>query len=91
MITLDEVKKYLRIDGDEDNDILTLLISGAEEYLRDAGVPNTLRDSSRYKLAVMLYVALYYENRDPSEADSKFNFALESLILQLRAAGGANV
>lgn len=88
MVTLDEVKKYLRIDGDEDDGILALLISGAEEYLQDAGVPGTVKESARYNLAVMLYVAMYYENRDPGEPVEKFNFALESLILQLRAGGG---
>lgn len=88
MVTLDEVKKYLRIDGDEDDGILSLLISGAEEYLQDAGVPETAKESARYNLAVMLYVAMYYENRDPGEPVEKFNFALESLILQLRAGGG---
>lgn len=85
MVTLDEVKQYIRIDGDEDDAILTLLISGAEEYLRDAGVSDALKDSARYNLAVMLYVAMYYENRDPAEPGNHFNFALESLILQLRA------
>jgi hypothetical protein len=33
---------------------------------------------------VMLYVALHYENRDPSAKMDKFNFALESIILQLK-------
>ncbi|MBN2909151.1 phage gp6-like head-tail connector protein [Polycladomyces sp. WAk] len=81
-LTLDELKTYLRIDGSQDDGILALLIDSAKEYLANAGVPES--DSKLYKLAVMLYVALHYENRDPSAKMDKFNFALESIILQLK-------
>ncbi|MED0676981.1 head-tail connector protein [Aneurinibacillus thermoaerophilus] len=80
--TLDELKTYLRIDGDEDDMLLTLLVGGAKEYLANAGVLES--DGDLYKLAIMLYVALHYENRDPSVKIEKFNFALESIILQLK-------
>jgi uncharacterized phage protein (predicted DNA packaging) len=85
-ITLDEVKNWLRIDGSEDDMLITLLIDGAKEYLSNAGVPES--DSSLYKLAVMLYVALHYENRDPSAKMDKMNFAFESIVLQLKYCGG---
>jgi uncharacterized phage protein (predicted DNA packaging) len=85
-LTLDEVKNYLRIDGSEDDGILTLLVDGAKEYLANAGVPES--DSALYKLAVMLYVALHYENRDPSTKMDKMNFAFESIVLQLKDYGG---
>jgi uncharacterized phage protein (predicted DNA packaging) len=85
-LTLDELKNYLRIDGSEDDMLLTLLIDGAKEYLANAGVPES--DSSLYKLAVMLYVALHYENRDPSAKMDKMNFAFESIVLQLKYCGG---
>jgi uncharacterized phage protein (predicted DNA packaging) len=81
-LSLDELKNYLRIDGSEDDALLTLLVGGAKEYLANAGVPES--DGDLYKLAVMLYVALHYENRDPSVKIEKFNFALESIILQLK-------
>ncbi|MED0702822.1 head-tail connector protein [Aeribacillus composti] len=85
-ISLEELKKYLRIDGSEDDDILTLLIDGAREYLKNAGVPES--ESKLYKLAVMLYVSLHYENRDPSVKIDKLNFAFESIVLQLKDYGG---
>jgi uncharacterized phage protein (predicted DNA packaging) len=86
IIPLDEVKNWLRIDGSEDDMLLTLLIDGAKEYLTNAGVPES--DSALYKLAVMLYVALHYENRDPSAKMDKMNFAFESIVLQLKYSGG---
>jgi uncharacterized phage protein (predicted DNA packaging) len=85
-LTLDEVKNYLRIDGSEDDGILTLLVDGAKEYLKNAGVPES--DSALYKLAIMLYVALHYENRDPSVKIDRLNFAFESIVLQLKEYGG---
>jgi uncharacterized phage protein (predicted DNA packaging) len=85
-ISLEELKKYLRIDGSEDDDILTLLIDSAKEFLKNAGVPES--ESKLYKLAVMLYVSLHYENRDPSVKIDKLNFAFESIVLQLKEYGG---
>lgn len=84
MLELEELKNYLRVDGSEDDAILTLLVSAADEYFADAGIPETAKTTSKYKLAVMLFVALNYENRDPAIEMNKFSFSLESLILQLK-------
>lgn len=86
MPTLEELKAYLRIDGSEDDEILALLMDAAKEYLMNAGIPEPSAEATpkQYNLAVMLYVALHYENRDPSMNMDKFNFALQSIILQLK-------
>jgi len=84
MPTLGELKTYLRIDGSEDDDILALLMDAAKEYLADAGVPEEKNILARYRLAVMLYCSLHYEHRNPAEKIEKLNFALESIILQLK-------
>ncbi|MGV2788104.1 phage gp6-like head-tail connector protein, partial [Clostridium perfringens] len=36
--SLEFLKSYLRIDGSEDDNVLTLLLGAAKEYLRNAGV-----------------------------------------------------
>ena len=76
-------KEWLRIDGSGDDVILAHLISAANEYLANAGVEES--DSPLYELAVMLHVAMYYENRDPAVKIDGFNAALTSIILQLKA------
>lgn len=88
MPTLDELKTYLRIDGSEDDGILALLMDAAKEYLTNAGVPEPSAEapSKLYNLAVMLYVALHYENRDPAQKIERFSYALESIILQLKTS-----
>ena len=35
-ITVEDLKKYLRIDYDEENDLLESFLSGAKSYLVDA-------------------------------------------------------
>lgn len=82
--TMDDLKTYLRIDGDEDDDILVLLIEAANEYLTDAGVPEEAQYSAKYNLAVMLLVSLNYENRNPAAGIEKLGFGVESIILQLK-------
>ncbi|WP_416729204.1 head-tail connector protein [Fictibacillus sp. JL2B1089] len=81
-LTLDELKNWLRIDGSEDDGLLTLLISAAKEDLKDSGVPES--NKPHYKLAVMLYVSLHYENRDPSSKIEKLNKPYQDLILKLK-------
>lgn len=82
MPSLNLVKKYLRIDGDEDNDILDLLIKSAKKDLEDSGVPES--EDPRYEVLVALHTALYNENRDPSIKIDKLNVAYESLLLKLK-------
>lgn len=88
MPSLEELKTYLRIDGSEDDQILALIMDAAKEYLQNAGavLPADSPTSSLYNLAVMLYVALHYENRDPAQKMDRFSFALESIILQLKTS-----
>lgn len=83
-MNLGVIKNYLRIDGDEDDAILGLLIESAVEYLTDAGVPEEANESSKYKLAVLLLVSLNYENRNPGLKIEKIDFSLQSVILQLK-------
>lgn len=82
MPDLSEVKEYMRIDGNDDDALINLLISAAKEFLSNAGVTN--QDSALYRLAVMLYVTLQYENRDPGQKMEKLNTAFQSIILQLK-------
>ncbi|MBP3038067.1 head-tail connector protein [Bacillaceae bacterium Marseille-Q3522] len=86
MPDLTKVKKYLRVDGSEDDDILTLLMDAAVDDLKDSGIQEPVGTTDpRYDLAVMLFVALHFENRDPSMKIDKLNAAYMSLILKLKS------
>lgn len=81
--SLDLLKKYLRIDGSEDDDVLALLLDAAKEYIRNAGVPYPDEESKLYDLAVMLRVHLE-RARDEKEVE-RIGRSLTSIILQLKA------
>ncbi|MCL2225796.1 MAG: head-tail connector protein [Defluviitaleaceae bacterium] len=81
---LDELKEYLRVDHDHDDAQLKMLMCAAKEYLKNAGV--AVCNTPLYRLAVMLYVAVHYENRDGAQKMDGFSHALQSIILQLKAA-----
>lgn len=82
---MDVLKTFLRIDGGEDDKFLALLVNAAENDLEESGVPKERQGDPQYDLAVMLYVCLHYENRDPSAQIDKLNPAYQSLILKLKS------
>lgn len=80
---LNELKLYLRVDGDEDDSVLADLKKAAEEYLSNAGVAKNY-DKELYKLAIKLLVSHWYENRAIVGKADKLAFSLDSIILQLK-------
>ena len=61
---LDEIKLYLRIDTDDEDELLSSLQLSAEEYLLNAGIEKDY-EKQLYKLAVKLLISNWYENRNP--------------------------
>lgn len=85
---LEHVKQYLRIDGDQDNTMLGLLINSAKEYLANAGVE--AQESTLYKLAITMLVTHWYENREQridGRTSRTIELGLQTIILQLRVGG----
>lgn len=77
-LTLEEAKEYLRIDGDEDDNLVSFFISAAKNHMENAGVTDT--ESDLYKMAALIYVADAYENRTTANSGTK----IAGIILQLR-------
>ena len=86
IVTVDEVKTHLRIQYDEEDAYLTSLIAqaqvAAEDYCRTQ-FPDSAPESVR--LAVLLMVGFYYENRDiPDMTTYKaMRMAFDSLLYTL--------
>lgn len=93
-VTLEKIKNYTRIDTDEDDQLLEILISAAQEFLENAtGKKYPLLDENgneiESKLAeifVAQLVAYWYEQRNPLEMKigEDFNKVTQSILLQLR-------
>jgi uncharacterized phage protein (predicted DNA packaging) len=81
---LDEIKVYLRIDGSEEDNFLTSLISAANIYLKNATGYDVDETNDLHKLAVSLLVSHSYENRLPIGSGNNLSFSLESIIMQMR-------
>lgn len=60
---LTSVKQYGKIDWNDEDELIKMLIDAARETLAAAGVPSTA-DSALYRLAVQRLVMHYYENRE---------------------------
>lgn len=67
MITLQDVKGYLRIDFDDDDAMLTGLMSVADEYLRSAIHANYDVTSGRAKMLSLIVISDLYDNRGLTE------------------------
>lgn len=80
MVTLEEMKGYLRVDFSDDDALITQFISSAESLCMDVA---RIEDTEQFwenpiaKIAVMYAVAYLYEHRE--EADH------HELVLTLRA------
>jgi len=80
IVTLEEMKQYLRVDYEDDDQLIASFITTAEQLCRDvlrADEEADLSDDGKVKTAVMYAVAYFYEHRE--EADH------HDLILTLRS------
>ena len=93
MITLDEAKLYMRIDGDEENNLISSLIITAQNIVEDVlrrplsefeTIPETI------KQAMLLTVSTLYEYRQVSKDKESFDIELLHKIL-LRMVGSYRI
>lgn len=81
----EKVKEYLRIDGNQDDEMLELLVKSAKEYMENAGVKE--QSSDLYRLGIMMLVTHWFENREQISGTVPHTLAmgLQSIILQLKS------
>ncbi len=87
VLTVDEVKAHLRIEEDEEDEVISSLIrqaqATAEDFCRvqfDENAPEPVR------LAIMLMVSHYFENRDNPDRTiyGTMRIAFENLLYPYR-------
>ena len=86
MVTLQEVKQYLRIDFEDDDTLLLSLISTAKQLVMDVGRMDEERFSENEDVVrtVMLYTVSYlYENRNTADF-SKLTLTLRAMLFAQR-------
>jgi uncharacterized phage protein (predicted DNA packaging) len=83
---VEELKKYIKVDGNDSDTILTGYQLAAEEYLINAGVAISYA-SPLYKIVVTMVVGTILENPSLLAGNGNIgslNISLTSLIAQLR-------
>ena len=89
LITLEEIKNYLRVDHDEDDELLESLIDSSEQLCMDVARiddKDAFEQEPCSKIAVMYTVAYLYEHRE--DADNKaLTLSIRSLLFGIRREG----
>lgn len=89
IVSLEEMKNYLRVDTSEDDDLISTLIKSAEKIclaiVRQDKEKIIKENFEEYKLAVLYTVAYLYEHRE--EADHhELTITLRSMLFGVRKA-----
>lgn len=87
IVTIDEAKKWLKVDFEEDDDDIQDLINAAEIYLLNATGIKFDNTNPLAKLYCRVLVTEWYENRSLMEeyrTSGKVRFILQSILLQLQ-------
>ena len=89
LVALEEMKQYLRVDFDDDDALLTGIISQSQQFCMDvARISNETEFEEKpvAKIAVMYAVAYLYEHRE--EADMRaLALGLRALMFGIREPG----
>ena len=88
MITLEEAKSYLRVDFDDEDEMIESLIQSSIKHSMDVARVISAEELSKNpngKIAVLYMAAYLYEHRE--EADySELNLTLRALLFGMRKA-----
>ena len=86
MVTLAEAKNYLRVDGDEDNRLISELLLTAKKLCMDVGRMSEdkfERNEDTTRTAVLFTVSYLYENRNTADFH-KLTLTLRSILFAQR-------
>lgn len=88
MLGLEAVKSFLKIDFDDDDVLLTGLMSASEQYLKNATGKTFSEENELATLYKLVLINEWYSNRNLVEGErkrvsEKVRFTLQSVLNQL--------
>lgn len=89
MVTLQEIKNYLRVDHDEDDALLKGILKASRRLCMDilrTDDPEDLKNAENGKIAVMFTAAYLYEHREEADHHA-LTLTLRSLLFGSRKEG----
>lgn len=81
---LEACKRYMRLDGDEEDDVVFALMTAAQAYLEKAGIVPGRAPAAQYNLALWGLTLHYYDHREAVGNESAFPIGLRPVINQLK-------
>lgn len=90
ILTLEETKTWLRVDGSDEDAVIQTLIGAAETYLHNAVEVEFDKTNHLARLYCLVLCADWYENREliGSQPSDKVRFTCQSIMAQLQHAYG---
>ncbi|MBO5869612.1 MAG: phage gp6-like head-tail connector protein [Clostridia bacterium] len=84
-----DIKTYLRINHDKDDDYLLSLIEISKQYIKEQTGVEYVEADKVYRQAVFFMVAHLYDNRSSitEKAVNSVPYTLDALIIHLRLRG----
>lgn len=83
MVTLEQIKNIIRVDTDDDDAYLELLLKAAEEYI--IGAVGAYPDSARADILAAFLVSNMYETRSYTiDKEDKKQYIVKSMLVQLQ-------
>ncbi|MED1642270.1 head-tail connector protein [Brevibacillus agri] len=88
ILTLEETKTWLRVDGTDEDTLIQTLIGAAETYLHNSTEVEFNGTNQLAKLFCLVLCADWYENREliGSQPSDKVRFTCQSIMAQLQHA-----
>ena len=89
MVTLEEMKNYLRVDYEDDDALIENLIAAAKSQCKDilrTDDDTDLEQAENGKIAVMFTAAYLYEHREEADHHA-LNLTLRALLFGSRKEG----
>lgn len=92
ILTIDEAKTWLRVDGSDEDSLIEMLVAAAETYLHNATEVEFDETNQLAKLFCLVLCADWYENRDliGQQPSDKVRFTIQSIMTQLQYAYGGD-
>lgn len=85
MLTLEEVKNYLRVDFNDDDTLIGSLMVAADEYLEASIGAGYNKESERAKTLSLIVISDLYDNRQLGEkVSNNVRRLVDDFSLQLR-------
>ena len=85
-VSLSEAKAHLRVDWPEDDSYVNAVISAAESYISEIGVPDEKMDAAPVKHAALLLIGHWYAYREAAaeKPPQAIAFGVDALVQPFR-------